>query len=386
MDEMPWSSPVKSSPTCEFMPDGKHVLLVAGDPSGDEHGAALAHSLKELDPTITISALGGTHLRRAAGRFIFPLVGVGGFGFWEPLAKLPQLWKAWRAVKRLLAEGAPRVIVPIDYYGFNIHVARLAHARGCPVAYYISPQVWASRPGRIQELAKVVSKMLVIFPFEMDLYRQAGIPVEFVGHPLVDRIPSTGNINESLLIGLLPGSRRDIVARHLPIMIDTARELRKTFAQEEFLLFRPAELEASFYQPFLAGAPWVRLVHDPEYQERRRLRLAITVSGTAALENTLLGIPMVVMYKLSVFSYAIARRLIRIPFVAIPNILAGKALVPELLQADATPQKLAAAARALIENEGPCCRMREELLALRARLGAPGGSRRAALEIHKLLL
>ncbi len=363
----------------------KHILMVAGDPSGDQHGAALARELKKRDPTLKISALGGTHLREAADQFLFPLVGLGGFGFWEPLLKLSKLWKAWRQVKISLREDPPQVVVPIDYYGFNIHVARLAKAQGIPVVYYISPQVWASRPRRLQELAKVLNKMLVIFPFEEMLYRQAGVPVSFVGHPLLDRVPSPTGPNGTISIGLLPGSRQSVAARHLPILIQTAQRLRQQLPHAQFILFRPSEIPESFYQPFVASAPWLRITFDPQYEQRKKLSLAITVSGTASLENTLLGVPMIVMYKLSALTFAIARRIVRLPYVAMPNILAGKTVVPELLQTDATPDKLAAAAKSLLDDPASIRHMRDDLLAQRARLGAPGAVQRAAAEIASFL-
>jgi lipid-A-disaccharide synthase len=367
------------------MPKPSRVLLVAGDPSGDEHGAALARALKQIYPQLEIIALGGSHLYAAADRFLYPLVGVGGFGFWEPLMKLPNLWNAWRQVQTALKENRPDVVIPIDYYGFNIHVARAAWKNKIPAVYYISPQVWASRPERINELAKVLNKMLVIFPFEVDLYRKAGIPVRFVGHPLLERIPSPAQPSGTLSIGLLPGSRWKTVERHLPILVRMAQDLRTTFPQAEFLLFRPAELGPERYQPHLAGAPWIRLVHETDYAQRKQLSLAVSVSGTAALENTLLGIPMIVMYKLSSLTYTIARMLIKVPYVAIPNILAKKAVVPELLQHEATPEKLAAAARHLLENPEAAQRMRSELLSIRNQLGQTPSTHTAAAEIGEFL-
>jgi lipid-A-disaccharide synthase len=225
----------------------------------------------------------------------------------------------------------------------------------------------------------------VIFPFEEKLYRDAGVQAQFVGHPLLDQVPTADPPNGRLVIGFLPGSRRGTVERHLPIFVKTAQYLRTSFPEGDFVLFRPAELPEELYQPYLAGTSWLRLVCDPDFTQRKKVSLAITVSGTASLENTLLGIPMVVMYKLSALTYAIAKRLIRVPYVAIPNILAGKALIPELLQSDATPEKLAAAARRLLDNPSSSQRMRKDLLDLRQQLGTAGSSRRAADEIAQVL-
>jgi lipid-A-disaccharide synthase len=363
------------------MPDKAHVLLVAGDPSGDQHAAELATALKQRIPHLKVSALGGTYLQNVADAFLFPLVGIGGFGFWEPLLKLPRLWKARRTIAYLLKKDRPSLVIPVDYYGFNIHVARLAHRKGIPVIYFVSPQVWASRPGRIQQLARVLSKILVIFPFEEALYTAAGLPAKFVGHPLLDRVPAAAAPNRQMTIGFLPGSRWRVAERHLPIMTETAIRLRKFYPQADFVLFRPAEIAASRFAPYLAATPWLRLIQENDFAERRGLWLAISVSGTAALENTLLGIPMVIMYKLSALTYAIARRIIRIPYVAIPNIIAQTAVVPELLQSEAAPDQLVSAARKLLDNPDARSATRQSLLALRARLGSPGAIGRAADEI-----
>jgi lipid-A-disaccharide synthase len=358
----------------------RHILFVAGDPSADRHGAALIDALRARKPDLRISALGGANLQEKADHFLYPLVGLGGFGFWEPILKLPQLWKASSIIKEFLAREKPDLVVPMDYYGFNIHVARQAHAKGIPVIYYISPQVWASRPGRVQELAAAVDKMLVLFPFEADLYRKAGVPVAFVGHPLIERLPPPGAEAPTPVIGLLPGSRRGTMTRHLPTLIQTAELLRQEIPQMRCVLFRPNEIEEAFYRPFLTQSPWIELQADPGYETRRSLWLAIGVSGTAALENMLLGIPMIIMYKLSLLSYWIARAIIRVPYVGIPNILAGRSVVPELLQDEATPERLRQTARTLLQEPARRAEMRTALLSLRSTL-QEGGSARAADEI-----
>jgi lipid-A-disaccharide synthase len=362
----------------------KHILIVAGDASGDRHAASLAAALKEKEPSLRVTSCGGGRLKAVSDLFLFPLVDIGGFGFWEPLMKLPQLRKALGEIRHLIRTAPPDAVVPVDYYGFNIHAARAARKAGIPVIYYISPQVWASRPGRVKKLAKVLEKMLVIFPFEEDIYRRAGIPVRFVGHPLIDSVPAPAE-PEGLSIGLLPGSRRSIAARHLPIVIKASERLRSIFPGADFVLFRPNEIEPNFYAPFISGRPWIHLIHEEDYAVRKKLSLALSVSGTSALENMLLGIPMVVFYKLSTVTYMIARRLIRVPFVAIPNILAGRAIVPEFLQNSADPDKIASKARGILENKTIWDSTRSELLSLRNKLGGGNASRRAAEEILKIL-
>jgi lipid-A-disaccharide synthase len=354
-----------------------HLLVVAGDPSADRHGASLIEALRKKSSGLRVTALGGTHLQAAADQFLYPLVGIGGFGFLEPIAKIPQLWRVKKKIQALLKEDRPDMVIPMDYYGFNIHVAGLAHREGIPVIYYISPQVWASRPGRVQRLARTINRMLVIFPFEEAIYKKAGVPVTYVGHPLVEQVPTPSDPAQPSMIGLLPGSRPGVAERHLPILCETADRLHREFPEAQFRLFRPAELDESLYAPFLATRSWLRLLIDPTYEDRKRLTLAISVSGTAALESTLLGVPMIVMYKLSALTYWIARMLIRIPFIAIPNILANRAIIPEFIQEAAQPAILAAAAAGLLRSPHRLKTMRQELLELRQHLQA-GGSDRAA--------
>jgi lipid-A-disaccharide synthase len=355
----------------------RRILLVAGDPSVDRHGAALVRALKVKLPHVKVAALGGDQLKAVADRFIYPLVGVGGFGFWEPFFKLPQLLDAREIVESLLDEWKPDVVIPIDFYGFNIHIARMAKKAGIPVYYYISPQVWASRPRRIQELKKCVTEMLVLFPFEEKLYRAAGVPASFVGHPLTEQLPAPGQESAEPFLGLLPGSRRSVIGRHLPILIAAAQRLRSQIPQMKTVLFRPEEIEPAFYEEALREAPWIELTTDPGYIFRRQLWLAIGVSGTAALENMLLGIPMIIMYRLSRLTYEVAKRLIRVPFIGIPNLLAGRLVVPEFIQDLATPEKLAAAAAPLLHDAVQRMAQRQQLLALRQTLES-GGSARAA--------
>ncbi len=361
-----------------------HLLIIAGDPSADRHGAALVAALKRRRPEIRVSSLGGPQLRSASDAFLYPLVEVGGFGFWEPLLKLPELWKAYREVKKLIMLDRPDLVIPMDYYGFNIKMARLAHGRGIPVAYYISPQVWASRAGRIQKLAAVVDRMLVIFPFELALYKKAGVPATFVGHPLLERMPEPGSPARTPTIGILPGSRPGTIRRHLPVLVETAKRLHAHFPELRCVLFRPDEMSQEFYASLVRLEPWIEISTDPLYDTRKSLWLAIGVSGTAALENMLLGIPMIIMYKLSTLTYWIARSLIQVPFVGIPNLLAGKSVVPERIQAAATPEQLFEDALPLLSDARQRESVRHTLLSLRATL-QEGGSSRAADVILEMI-
>ncbi|MBI3292071.1 MAG: hypothetical protein HYZ73_04595 [Elusimicrobia bacterium] len=344
----------------------RSVLIVAGDRSGDRHAARLATALKTLTPDLEVAALGGRELEGVADRFLGSLIDLGVFGFWRPLTRFPALVQMMRSViDPFLHSHRPDVVIPVDYYGFNIHVAEHAHRCGIPVVYYISPQVWASRPGRIKRLAQVVRRMLVIFPFEEPLYRRHGVEVSFVGHPLLDLLPeplSPPTESTPPLLGLLPGSRTSEIRRHLPVLLKAAAQLKRRL-----------------------GDLTVQVFYESSYECRRRLTAALTCSGTATLENALLGVPMVVMYRLSWFNYLITRALIQSPFIAMPNVLANRPLVPELIQRRATATALADTVYPLLTDLGYREAVRKELLTLRKLLGAQGASHRAAQQVLEVI-
>ncbi len=350
------------------MAKSPHLFISAGDVSADQHAAALVQDLRAHCPELRVTALGGVRLRTCADSFRFSLVGVGGFGFLEPIFKIRQLWKAWRIAVDILDYDTPDMVVPVDYYGFNIHVARAAHRRKIPVLYYISPQIWASRKTRLLALRAAIDRMMVIFPFEVALYSDANVPVDFVGHPLVSKLVPGPDTFSERRVGLMPGSRPDVIERHLPIMGATATLIKEKCPDADFILIKPEVTPAHLFSAFQARCPWIKVVSDSTYHYRRSLTVAITVSGTTSLENALLGIPMVVMYRLSQITYQIAKRLILLPYVAMPNILAGRVIVPEFLQNSAKPEALADSATSLLTNRVLWAKMREDLLTLRTGL------------------
>ena len=359
------------------------ILVVAGDPSGDLHASHLIRALKARGPAgLRVTAVGGPLMRAQADEFLEDLASRGVTGFWEPVAKLPFIVKLALRLKRFIAERKPAAVVCVDYYGFNRRVLSLAKSQGVPAFYFISPQVWASRPGRVRVLKRLVQKMLVIFPFEAKLYKDAGVPCEFVGHPLLDVIPAPvakKTLGAPLRVGLLPGSRRSEVAQHLPILLAAFLNLRRQFPNAQAQVFAAASLPNDAYD--LGAVPDVALVRESDYAARRELDLALCSSGTATLENALLGIPMVVVYKMSWLTYRIARAIVRVNYIAMANILAGRALAPELIQKDATAERVAAEALRLLEDPRAYARLRADLLELRDKLGTPGAAGRAAAAI-----
>ncbi len=353
----------------------KHICIVAGDMSGDTHAAAVSTALKKADNQVIISALGGTRLAVAADDFLGNIVELNAFGFFAPVKLFftlrrifnTVLLKHWSAVN-------PDAVILVDYYGFNIHVARAAHERNIPVYYYISPQVWASRPGRIAQLKKYVTRMLVILPFEKALYESHGIPVTCMGHPLLDSIPLPDSLpTDPPVIGLFPGSRRSYFMRHVPILLAATELIKQHIPNAKFMFFVVPSLVNQCQK-----LPFPVISEDGEFIERRKLTVAITTSGTVSLENTLLGIPMVVLYRLSWFNYVIARMLVKIPYITMANILAQREIVPEYIQRRATPENIADGVITLLSDGKALSRSRESLLTVRQQLGQPGVSVRVA--------
>ncbi len=359
------------------------ILVAAGDPSGDLHGARLVRELRAGGARV--AAVGGPLMRAEADEFLEDLASRALTGFWEPLAQAGFLLGLALRLRRFLRARRPAALVCIDYYGFNRRLLGLAKSAGVPAFYFISPQVWASRPGRVSALKRLVRRMLVIFPFEERLYREAGVPVSFVGHPLLDLVPAPragAAAGTPLNVGLLPGSRRSEVSRHLPLFLDAWRRIRQRHPGSRALVFASPHLPDAAYA---AAAGAAEVVRETDYARRAGMDIVLCSSGTATLENALLGLPMVVVYKLSWLSYAVARAIIRVPYIAMANILAGRALVPELVQHDATPERVARAALELLEDPGRYARLRQDLLALRAALGEPGAARRAAAAVLRSL-
>lgn len=340
------------------------------------HAANLAAAIKRTDKQIHIAALGGSRLKAIADDFIYDLTSLSAFGFWQPI-------KQYFFLKNLLREkvlsqwdsNPPDKVILVDYYGLNIYLAEQASRRRIPVYYFVSPQVWASRKGRIKKLAKYVKKMLVVLPFEEELYRKAGVDAVFVGHPLLDMVPANSNNqvsdNTPPVIGLFPGSRRNVVVKHLPILEAAAVRIMAQIPCK-FRIFAPPNIADEF------KSANYRMVTENGYEERSKLSLAITTSGTVSLENALLGLPMIVMYKLSRFNYWVAKILVKIKYITMANILLEKPVVPELIQNDATPEKIAEAAVKLLTDRAAYALMKQELLSIRKVLGNPGVSDRAA--------
>lgn len=374
-----------------IIPTTKNILVVAGDPSGDAHAAGLIKALKAGDPELSVTSIGGVRMREVSTHFIYNLVSVGAVGFAEPFKNFFLWLKLIRLVRRYLEEKRPGCVIAVDFYGFNHQVLGLAAHRRIPSFYYISPQVWASRPGRAAKIARLAKEVLVIFPFEEEIYRKAGAAVSFVGHPLLDSVPPPAERpeppeNGAFRIGILPGSRKSEIARHLPVFVRAFYKIKSVYPNARAFVFAVPEFTDDKLIPALEAAEkyWSRdieIVREQDYRVRSTMDFAFTCSGTATLENALMGLPMVVAYRMSGFSFAVARRIVKIQYIALANILLKKPAVKELMQEKVNPDALAQEALSLLNNPARMAAMRKEFLGLRSMLGSPGAAGRAAEKI-----
>jgi lipid-A-disaccharide synthase len=364
--------------------------MVAGEASGDLHGADLLHALHERLPEVDVVGVGGEHCRAAGMQAIADASETGTVGLVEGARALGTLVRTYRALVRLLREDPPDLCVLVDFPEFNLRLARQAKKAGVPVLYYIAPQVWAWRRGRVRKIARRVDRLAVVFPFEPGLY-EARLPgVEFVGHPLLDRVAVTRARDETLrlhgldparrLVLLLPGSRTKEIDYILPSMVEAVRRLAADHPDLQFALALAHTLTREQVAPALAavGVP-IPVVAGDMHNLVAASEVAIVASGTATLECALLEKPMVIVYRLSRVTFALARLLVRgVQHVGMPNIVAGRAVVPELLQREATGERIAAEAAAILDHPAEREAMVAGLREVRRRLGRGGAARRAA--------
>jgi lipid-A-disaccharide synthase len=364
------------------------ALVVAGEASGDLHGATLARALATLAPGLAIAGMGGSRMAEAGVRILHGIERAGVVGGTEVLGRLPALVRIFRDLVRCLHTARPRVLVLIDFPDFNLRLARRARALGIPVVYFIAPQVWAWRRARLRLMARDVSRVLAVFPFEVGFYQEAGVPVEFVGHPLLDVLPTFDRgdarhglaSKRQLLVGLLPGSRAAEVRRHLPVLLGAATRIRRRLPHVRFALPLAPTIPPEAVASGVAAADLgVRILAGEAHRVMAAADLVLVASGTATLEAACYESPMVVLYRLSPVSYAVARLMVRgVSAISLPNIIAGRPAVPELIQRRATPAGVAAAGLALLLNDTARVVQRAALREVRVRLGTPGAADRAA--------
>ncbi|HEY6009708.1 MAG TPA: lipid-A-disaccharide synthase [Geobacteraceae bacterium] len=371
-------------------------MIVAGEASGDLHGAGLVREALALEPDLHFFGIGGRRMREAGVETLVDAAEMAVVGLVEVIAHFDVIARAYTILKRILTTDPPDLLILIDYPDFNLRLARVAKARGVRVLYYISPQVWAWRVGRVKKIGRVVERMAVVFPFEVPFYEREGVPVTFVGHPLVDRVHPTMGRSEAQAafgldparrtIGLFPGSRKGEIKGLLPTILASAALLRERFPDLQFILPLATSLTRADLAPHLEASPLpVVVVEEHGYDVMQVCDAIITVSGTVTLEIALMGVPMVIIYRVSPLTYAVGKRLIRVDHIGICNIVVGERVVQELIQHDAEPEKIAAEITRILTDAPYAAAMRQGLERVRSRLGEPGCSRTVARLVLQML-
>jgi lipid-A-disaccharide synthase len=364
-------------------------MIVAGEASGDLHGGNLIREMQRIDPGLSFYGMGGERMKSAGVTLLADAADMAVVGLTEVVFKLGTILQAMHRLRTSLKKERPDLVILIDYPDFNLPLARTTRRLGIKVLYYISPQVWAWRKGRIDTIRKSVDRMAVILPFEEQFYREAGVNVTFVGHPLLDEVRKKyarteamkrfGLKDEAITIGILPGSRRSEVERLLPEMLKACRILMEKLSPLQFVLPLAGALDPDFVRDILRQFPVpVNVIKDETYDVIAVSDVTIVASGTATLETALLETPMVVIYKVSTSSYAIGRRFVHVDHISLVNIIAGKTIVPELIQGEANPERIASEVRELIVRRGKTREMKAALAEIRDKLGTPGASQRTA--------
>jgi lipid-A-disaccharide synthase len=364
------------------------ILLVAGEASGDLHGADLVRALRKRLPRLEVVGLGGEQLRAVGMRTVADVADVATVGVVEAAGRLRSIARSYVKLSRMLRRDRVDLAIFIDFPEFNLRLARVASRAGIPVFYYIGPQVWAWRRGRVRTVARRVDALALVFPFEASLYADDGMNATFVGHPLLDRVGTTRERAETLrrhglapdrtTIALLPGSRRKEIRYVLPPLLDAASRLRRE-RDCQFVLALASTVDRTEVERAIARhGVEVRLAEDDTYNVIHAADLVLVASGTATLETALLERPMVIVYRLSALTYTLARLLVGVRFIGIPNIVAGQQIVPELVQGAATGARIAATARGILDDATLRQNMIRDLAQVRHALGSGGAADRAA--------
>lgn len=369
------------------------IMMTAGETSGDLLGAGLAAAIRSMAPDAELFGMGGAAMAGAGVRLVQESGAVSVVGIVEVLAHLPDIRAAMNKLKAAIRKEKPDFLIPVDFPDFNLRLAAYAREQGVRVIYFVSPQVWAWRRRRVHNIRKIVDHMLVLFPFEEPFYREAGVPVTFVGHPVAERVPVQGGeerlakiLQQAGLepaaptVALVPGSRKSEISRILPPMLEAARLLRRKRPDLQFLLSRAPGIEAGWLENNLPGEPVQGLaVHGGDFPELLRgCKAGVVASGTASLEAAMTGLPMVVVYRMQTLSYLLGRLLVRVDHVAMPNLVAGSRVLTELVQGDCRADRIAHELGRLLDDPERCAEIRSALIGIRERLQGRGAYARAA--------
>lgn len=356
--------------------------LIAGEASGDLHGSNLIRELLKMDPLAEIRCWGGDKMAEAGGHVVKHYKELAFMGFAEVIKNLPAIFKNLSFCKKDIWNFAPDALIFIDYPGFNMRIAKWARVKGYKTIYYISPQAWAWKENRVKSIKRDIDKMIVILPFEKEFYHKWNYDVDYVGHPLVQVVNDFKRSHPELqknekMVALLPGSRKQEIKVKLPIMLSATTH----FPDITFAIAKAPSIEDNFYQEFIASYPNVRTESNNTYALLMQSVAALVTSGTATLETALFKVPEIVCYKANSISYEIGKRLIKLKFISLVNLIMNREVVQELIQHDLTPQKITQGLDELLHNQNKRTKMMEEYDALSTLLSMGGNASANAAKI-----
>lgn len=371
----------------DLVNDQKVVMIITGEASGDLHASKLVRALRKRSRNLFFCGIGGQALKDENVRILVDASALAAVGITESFAKIPGILKKLVLVKMYIKSLRPDLLILLDFPEFNLNVASTAKKNGIPVLYYISPQFWAWRPGRINKIKKRVNHVAVILPFEEDFYRKHEIPVTFVGHPLLDsNLPPIDMKNEkgaqiNPIIGFLPGSRDKEIERHLPIMLNAARIIRNRKKNAKFIVSIAHTVKRKLVEEIVEKyqqADEFELLENHVEKVFERSELVVATSGTVTLEAAIFGTPGLIIYKVSPVSYLFGKILVKVRHIGLANLIAGREVMPEFIQKQATPENIAETVEKMLNDPSALERSRKELLGIRKALGGPGASERVA--------
>jgi len=378
------------------MNETKKIVIIAGEASGDLHGSSLVKELKKINPHGEFFGIGGDKMKREGVELIFHIDRLSFMGFFEVLKNLRFIRKVMQTMVSMIETRKPDLAILIDYPGFNLRFAKKAKMLGIPVVYYISPQVWAWGGNRVKKMRGLVDRLIVIFPFERQIYDKFNINCEFVGHPLLEVTRPVLSLEDfqkkfdirknEVVIGLLPGSRWQEVEKILPIMLESSALLKTRIKNVKLLLGLAPTIKKDKVESLLPHAnSRVRIIENLTYDVMKHCDLLLIASGSATLECAILGTPFLVLYKTSFWTYLIAKSLISIPNIALANVVAGKRIVPEFIQKKAIPQKIADEMYEILSDKNRYKAIQNELEKVKEKMGEEGASKRAAQIVARMM-
>lgn len=367
-----------------------NILIIAGEPSGDMRAGELLKELKSLLPGVSFWGIGGDCMKRKGVDLIEHVSNLSIVGVWEAIRNLGKIRRQYKNLTDSIQKRKPAMAILVDYPGFNLKIAGFLHRMNIPVIYYIIPQVWAWGEGRIRSIKERVDKALVLFRFEEKLLNESGINCKFVGHPVVDTAPlsiADRDEEEDLIIALLPGSRESEILNIFPVMLDAAENVRKKLKNVSFVVAENSNVDKALYDSAISGHKDLNIlrVTDNTWDCLNKCDFAVVTSGTATLETAIMEKPMVIVYRAAALTIMLARCFVKIPLVGLANIVAGREVVPELIQEDATPERLTQEVLEITGDSSRMARIKNELRKIKILLGEKGAAKRAAKEIHDFI-